>query len=721
MTHREMFGEARWIMPPGSPDAALFRKEFYVCDPQNAQITISGLGYFILYLNGRRVGADEFVPPVSDYHARPDMTLSYPLNNRQHHRIYCMRYDISDYLTTGENVIGVMVGGGFYHQTRRLAEGNMSYGDIKLCFRIEIPGEEIISDGEMLCSKGFFRAANLFHGEAQDFTHFDRRWNTLDADTSDWQKPVFAQPPETDYLIADCPTDKVQETLVPELVKDFGTYSVYRVSRNITGYPVVSCAQPGETVELECAENIHADGTLNNRSVGYGMQRQTATFVTDSETLYHPVFTWFGFRYFTLTNNAKPVEVRVIHADVPVTSAFRCSEPLLNWYSEAFLHTQQCNMHGSIPSDCPHRERLGYTGDGQLTCDAVLTQFDAAAFYRKWIADIEDCQDPETGHVQHTAPFGGGGGGPAGWGGAIIVVPYTYYRHTGDMSLLRRLYPKMQAFVRYIESRCENGLIVREEKDGWCLGEWCTPDKVRIPEPFVNTTMFISQLQMLCFCAHELHEDAEPYLKLIDSHRQAVQKTYAQNGSYCGGVQGADAFALDCGLGDARTLDNLVQKYTTLGEFDTGIFGTPILLRTLFITGHEDLAFALLANCRDGSFDSMRRADATTLWENWNGEASHNHPMFGASTVYLFRYLLGIRQTEGACGMQSFCISPVFPNQLSFAEGHITTPHGKIAVHWHRQADDIRVRIHVCPGVQAVFRTESKELPLTAGENNFTI
>ncbi len=721
MTHRELFGSARWLVPAGSPDAALFRKTFRLHDTRDARITICGLGYFVLYLNGRRVGTDEFVPPVSDYHARPDMTLAYPLNDRQSHRIYCMQYDISSYLTEGENVIAVMVGGGFYHQTRRFAEGNMSYGDVKLCLRIETNEGEIVSDGEMLCSRGFFKSANLFYGEVQDFTGFDRRWNTGDADLTGFEKPLFAEPPQTEFCIAQCPTDKVQETLIPELVRDFGSYSVYRVSRNVTGYPIIKCEKPCRTVELECAENVNEDGTLNNRSVGYGHQRQCATFITDDETLYHPVFTWFGFRYFSLTNNASPVEVRVIHADVPVTASFRCSDPLLNWYCETFIHTQQCNMHGSIPSDCPHRERLGYTGDGQLTCDAVLTQFDAASFYRKWIADIEDCQDAETGHVQHTAPFAGGGGGPAGWGGAIIVVPYTYYRHTGDLALLRRLYPKMLSFVRYMESRCENGLVVREEKDGWCLGEWCTPQKVVIPEPFVNTTMYISQLRMLSFCARKLHESDDTFAALIEAHGSAVRDAYLQDGSFCGGVQGADAFALDCGIGVEGTLPALVRKYQALGEFDTGIFGTPILLRTLFENGYETLAYTLLANRKEGSFDAMRRADATTLWENWNGEASHNHPMFGASTVLLYRYVLGIRQKDGSCGMQSLVISPVFPQGLSFAEGSITVPQGKVSVRWERQSGGIRIQIRLCPGLNAVFRSGEAEHPLAAGENSFTV
>ena len=721
MTHRELFGDARWLIAPGCPDAALFRKSFTVHSADHARITICGLGYFRLTVNGRRVGSDEFVPPVSDYNARSDMTLSYPLNDRQSHRIYVMQYDLSGCLQEGENVLGVAVGGGFYHQTKRLAEGNMSYGDIKLCFRLTTEQDDILSDTDVLCSKGYFRFVNIFHGEVQDFTGFDRAWDTLSADLSGWQNAQTVVPPESEYYIADCPTDRVAQILQPELVKDHGKFSVYRVSRNITGYPVVICEKPGETVQMECAENIFDDGTLNNRSVGYGHQRQCATFVTDSAREYHPEFTWFGFRYFSLTNNARPVAVRVIHADVPVTSSFTCSDDLLNWYHDAFINTQQCNMHGSIPSDCPHRERLGYTGDGQLTCDAVLTQFDAASFYRKWIGDILDCQDAHTGHVQHTAPFAGGGGGPAGWGGAIVVVPYTYFRHTGDLDFLRTVYPNMCKFVEYMESRCEDGLIVREEKDGWCLGEWCTPDPVSIPKPFVNTTLYISQLRQMICCADALGENSKIFEELIRLHSQAVKRRYESNGVFCDGIQGADAFALDCGLGDERTLQSLVSRYTSLGEFDTGIFGTPIVLRVLFENEYADLAYALLANRKDGSFDAMRRGGATTLWENWNGEASHNHPMFGASTLYMYRYLLGIRQRNDTNGMRDFVISPVFPKGLDHASGHITTPYGKLAVQWDREADRIKLQIDICEGIQAELQVNDNKVLLSSGQNYYIL
>lgn len=723
MTHKEIFGDARWLSPEQEADAALFRAVFTAKQGEKATLTICGLGYFIAYINGQRVGTDEFVPPNSDYHDRPNMTLVYPLNDERNFRIYCMRYDVTNLLAEGENVLGVMVGGGFYHQHDRRAEGNVSYGDIKLCYSLQKPSGTVCSDGSVLYQNGFFKKANLYFGETQDYTDFDRKWNTLSARTDGWQRPKNISAPKTEYYIADCPTDKVQAILKPTVVKRFDDYTVYAVEKNCAGYPVIRCDRAGETVTLECAEELAEDGNLDNTSVGYGEQRQTATFVTDGEREYHPYFCWYGLRYFSVTNNAEPIEVRVIHADVPLTADFVCSDDTLNWYQRAFINSQQGNMHGCIPSDCPHRERLGYTGDGQLACDAVMTQFDAKRFYRKWIADIRDCQDPNTGHVQHTAPFAGGGGGPAGWGGAIITVPWIYYKHYGDKAMLSWMYPRMEKFAEYMESRCADGIIVREEKDGWCLGDWCTPQKIAIPEPFVNTAMYIDQLGMLCDAAEVLGKDCTRYKQWIATHREALAEKYfgAETNSCLDGLQGADAFALSCGIGNEATLDNLVKKYTQLGELDTGIFGTYILLNELYKSGHGNLATALLANKNTVSFETMRRAGATTLWEDWDGRSSHNHPMFGASTLYLFTYILGIRQQDCSTCFDRVVIEPCFADCLTFAKGHITTPHGKISVDWKKENGKIFVSVDLCDGVYATFRHGGSEKMLCIGHNELTI
>ncbi|MBQ8574516.1 MAG: family 78 glycoside hydrolase catalytic domain [Clostridia bacterium] len=724
MTHKQLFSDARWICPKSDADAALFRATFMNNKAQSAEITICGLGYFILYVNGERVSDDEFAPAYTDYHNRPDMRLSYPLNDIWSHRIHVMKYDITEFLREGENVLGVMVGGGFYHQLLRKGEGDVSYGRIKLCYKIDFEdGTSVLSDRNTLYKKGFFIESNIFHGERHDYSRFDRKWNTLEAQMHGWATPDVVTVPLTEFYIQDCPSDKVVEALKPELVKRFDTYSVYKVERNVTGYPVIRCDGVGERIWYECAEELAPDLNIDNISVGYNHQRQRFFAITDgSKELYHPYFCWHGFQYFSLSNNAEPVEVRVIHTDIKKTSSFECSDETLNWLYKAFINTQEGNTHGCIPSDCPHRERLGYTGDGQLTCDAVMTEFDAEAMYRKWIEDIKDCQDVETGHVQHTAPFAGGGGGPAGWGGAMIIVPYNFYRHYGDIKALEDVYPNMAKFVKYMESRCENGLVVREEKDGWCLGDWCTPERIAIPEPFVNTTLFIIQLKMLVYLCKVLDVDTAEYEKLIKEHTEAVKREYADgDGGFIGGLQGADTFAAECGAGDERTIAKLVGKYTDLQQFDTGIFGTYSLLNVLYQSGNGDLATELLSNKNEVSFETMRKWGASTLWENWNGESSHSHPMFGASTLYLFREILGIKQTETSVRYNEVVIEPVFAKCLDFAKGHITTPHGKIAVEWKRDGEKVEVKINLCDGVKSVFKNNGNTQELVAGENKIRV
>ena len=158
MKHREVFGEARWLSPRSNLDAALFRSEIEIKnDFQKAELTVCGLGWFIFFINGKRVGSDEFVPAYSDYHERPNMDLVYPLNDEQTHRIYVMKYDVTKYLHTGKNILAAAVGGGYYHQTVRKAEGNMNYGAIKLCYKLDVDGESFYSNRkDVVFSSGFF-------------------------------------------------------------------------------------------------------------------------------------------------------------------------------------------------------------------------------------------------------------------------------------------------------------------------------------------------------------------------------------------------------------------------------------------------------------------------------------------------------------------------------------------------------------------------------------
>lgn len=728
MTHTDIFKSAKWIMPAQDLTSAIFRGTFNIDNKDcTTEINICGLGYFILYINGKRVSDDEFVPAYSDYipRDRENMKLAYPLKDVMDNRIYCLNYNISSYVHEGENVIGVLLGGGYFHQFDRVAEGVMDYGNIRLCYKIKSGENEFFSDENVKYKQGFIKKSSLFYGEVHDYNGFDYNWNTSDFKNENWLSPVVCEGMEDIpmYFQFSHP-DKVANIYKPVKIKDFGDYSIYDTGINTTGYVVVKCSEAGELVRLQFAENINDDCTLNFTSAGYDHQIACDEFVTDGITeRLQPYLLWHGFRYFSLSSNAVPLEVREIYTSAQVSSDFECSDEKLNWFYKTYVHTQLCNTHSSVMTDCPHRERLGYTGDGQLCAMTGMLTFDLKDTYKKWIYDIIDCQDKTTGHVQHTAPFGGGGGGPIGWGGAILTVPYYYFKQYGDLEFLKECYPFMKKFTRYIESRCEDGIIVREEDKGWCLGDWCAPEKIAIPEPFVNTTMYVAQLKMLAELEGYLGVDNSETVTLVASHQKALKDNYPcdKKGSVLGGIQGADAFSCYAGTDDDKTFETIKEKYNELGMFDTGIFGTYILSKVLFERGAGDIAVSLLASEKDVSFDYMKRNGATTLWENWNGEASHNHPMFGAAVQFLFECILGITQRDDSFGYNKILIRPAMLSGIDSAKGYITTIKGKISVEYKKNNGKTEFVIDLPDNVSADFDFGGFYQVLKSGVNKIAV
>ena len=296
-----------------------------------------------------------------------------------------------------------------------------------------------------------------------------------------------------------------------------------------------------------------------------------------------------GSGIFQVFGEAEPEAVVVIHTDLAVTSSFSCGNEVLNWLFDSMMRTYLGNLHLGVPSDCPHRERLGYTGDGQLVCETGLLLTDSASVYAKWVQDIADGQDPDSGHVQHTAPFYGGGGGPGGWGCAIVEVPWQLYRHDGDKRILERYWPNMLKYIEYMLRHSANGLVVSEEEGGWCLGDWCAPPETVLPIPFVNTWFLVRSMGRMQEMAEVLGSGyAFPFETELSTAKAAMVRSYydpARN-TFCEGLQGADAFALDIGLGNPDLLTAMVRRYEESGVIDTGIFGTEVLLRVLFESGH---------------------------------------------------------------------------------------------------------------------------------------
>lgn len=716
MTQTEMFKTAKWIDCENGTEAPVFLKKFNAVKGENAVITICGLGVFDIHINGKRVSDDLLVPCTSQYSYRDMSKWSYPIFDDLSFRTYCVKYDISGYLADGENVMEIMLGGGFYHQDLRLSEGNVTYGTPKLCYLIEKGDELIISDETTLCHPGYFRRCNLYYGEFQDFSACPSE--------SDFLPSRIIDTPETEFCLQTAPADKVVETI--DELTFLGEYDVaryYDCGINTVGRVALKCEIPGEYVKIEYAEEIGGDEYFGIHFSDCG--RYTDEFITsETQSEYKTRFGWQGFRYFRIYGKAEPVRVDVIHTDIKVTSSFESDNEVLNWLYKTYIHTQLCNIHCAIPSDCPHRERLGYTGDGQLCAHSGMLLFDSREFYRKWLYDISDSQCKKSGHVQHTAPFMGGGGGPCGWGGAIVEVPYRYYKIYGDKSVLEEFYPKILRYFEYLDNHSFAGLVFSEEKGGWCLGDWLPPTPIQIPETYVNTCLYIRFLQQTIEIAEIIgkQNDIPAFEEKIAKIKEAVNAAYYsfQQRSYCGDINGASSLALDVGLGDDRVKAKVIEKYTGNCQYDTGIIATDVLTRYLFDIGENQLAFDLLTNGNDVSFSHMMKSGATTIWENWNGQSSRNHPMFGAVTQLLFTRLLGIKQTDDSAGFEKIIISPVFVNGMDFAKGSIETVNGKISAEYHIDGDTAQVKVFADERIDARFICGDKNEKFS-GEATFNV
>ena len=541
---------------------------------------------------------------------------------------------------------------------------------------------------------------------------------------SGFQNVIKAPAHETQFFVQDCPADRAERAIKPVKLFDLGEVSIYNMGENISGYPVVAATVDGANITVRCSEEINPDGTLNFDSCDRGQIQKDEYRNAKKGEECMPWFTWHGFRYFELTNNAEPVRCEVVHSDCAVTSSFESDSEMLNWLYDAYIRTQLSNMHSGVPSDCPHIERLGYTGDGQLCCEAAMMLLDSQKFYKKWLEDISDCQSIGNGHVQHTAPFMGGGGGPAGWGGAIAVVPYEMYKIYGDKETFRRYLPKILRYFDYLDSRSSGGLVCREEEGGWCLGDWCPPEQITICEPFVNTALYVKQMMMTKEASEAIGESETAAMleKRIEEKKQAILNAYysPQTGSFIGDAQGSNSFAVDIGLGGERAFNNTKKKYDAADAFDTGIFGTDILTRVLFERGCADTAFRLLTSTGKGSFYNMKTQGATTIWENWDGERSHSHPMFGAVTRYLFSFILGITQEKNSAGYEKIVIAPQIPDGLNRASGHITTVRGEIAVSFVRTEREMDFYVTVPQKAWFTYGSDC-EYELWEGENHIHI
>lgn len=693
-----------------------FRKEFNVSKTIKSAIAhVSGLGFYELHLNGKKVGDQVLAPAVTNYDTRSLKRLLYPYDDQSTQRVLYNTFDVLAYLSKNNNTIGIQLGNGWYNQRDRRVEGDMWYDAPRLIFQLELTYQDgsksiVSSDNTWKTNDGPLLHDGIFTGEKYDARLEFNNWDKNGFNDQSWKQALLVRPPTGKLHPQTAPFDKIIRTIKPTYdgIKKDSIYE-YHLEETVSGWASLRVqGKAGSQIKIRY---------ITEEAEDYG---QYDTYILKGKGIeyWEPKFTWHAFRKIEVISNdvkldKESITIKEVRTAVDNVSSFECSNPFFNLINESYLRTQKANLHGSISSDCPHRERLGYTGDGQANMESALYSFNLTQFYQKWITDIDDARNKKTGFVTHTAPFGGGGGGPA-WGSAYVIMPWLYYNYYGDRSILEQHYNGMKQWVTYLQTRTDKtGLVVKEEPNGWCLGDWCTPTDIQIPDPLVNTAYFYHVADVMAKVAGKLGKtkDQQAFITIGNQIKRDFNKAYfnASKGTYWEGRQGADVFALAFGLVPEdkyqSVLNTMLEHLKTINyHFDTGILGTPLLLKVLAQNGKHDIIYKIMNQKDFPSFGYLLDPKNSTLWESWNGDGSKSHPMFGSVVEWFYSGVAGIKVDPKSPGMQHFMIAPQNISELTYCKSSYKSRYGNIRSEWkHDASGKWKVLIEVPENSSATF------------------
>jgi alpha-L-rhamnosidase len=698
------------------PPAPLLRKEFSIEKKvSSAVVYVTGLGYFELYLNGDKVGEDVLVPNQTNYGKRPQLAqaeIHLPDNFREYKVMY-MAYDVMDMVKQGSNALGGILGNGFYNPAKFWTA---AYGSPRFICQLHLVyddgSEEVItSDESWKASKSPILMDMVYYGETYDARLDQPGWCTANFDDSSWETVSIREAPYGKLVAHTVHPDRVTEKFEPLSIEKLGE-GHYRVDfgTEISGWVRLNNVEgsAGQQVDIKFNGNEYSG---DNKYI----------FAGEGPESYAPRFNWFVFSGVEITGwpgelRPEHLTAEAVNTFIKPSAEFETSNELFNTINTIWRRSQTDNMHGGVASDCPHRERSAYTGDGQIACITVLHNYDARNFYHKWVQDMLGAQNEETGYVPNGAPWQPGcGGGPA-WGAAICVIPWEYYMHFGSLDMLEDNYEGMKGYIRYMKTWTdEEGIMFskRTAKDGsilkWFnLGEWVPPGEM-IPDEMVHTfyLWYCSDIAAHTASILGLDNESAGYRLLAEETKLAFQKRFYDNvnGSY--GDAGGNILALRMGVPEsqyekvvAALKDGIIKSD---GHLDTGIIGTRFYFEVLAEHGLNQLAYEAMNKRTEPGFGHWIELGSTTTREQWSERGSHNHPMFGGGLAWFYRNLAGMQADPDQPGYRHIIFRPQPVDDMEFVSYFNQTSYGRAGIRWKNEADAFVMEVEVPVGCTATI------------------
>ena len=693
------------------------RKTFKLAKPvAKARLFVTALGLYQVHLNAQRVGDSVFAPEWTDYSKR----IRYQV------------HDVTTMLKSGDNVLAGLVGTGWYCGHIGLG-GFKQYGKIPaLLAQLEVTYtdgsmEQVVSDDSWKTSASPILASDFMKGENYDARLEVNGWNAVGLDDSAWMKanarqetprPLQSQVAEPVRKICEIPAIAITEPTPGCWTFDFG--------QNMVGYVRLKVSAPaGSKLTLRHAEVLNPDGTLYTRNLRSAASVDTYICKGGGVETFQPHFTFHGFRYVELSGlSAKPtldaLTGVVVASDTPRTGEFACSDPRINQLYSNICWGQRGN-YLSLPTDCPQRdERLGWMGDAQVFVRTATYNSDVAAFFSRWLVDVDDAQ--RDGAFTDVSPGTSCSAGTPAWADAGVICPWTIYHVYGDLRLLEQHYPAM---LRWIEwCRIHSSDLLRTKDRGGDYGDWLSIG-ADTPKDLIGTAYFAYSTGLVAQAAKALGktEDAAKYTQLFQEIKAAFNKKYVTaDGRIQGNTQCCYVMALKFDLLSdemrAKAVQYLVEGIAAKNtHLSTGFVGVSYLLPVLTQAGQLDTVFKLFLQDTFPSWLFSVKHGATTIWERWDGWTpekgfqdpgmnSFNHYSLGSCGEWMFASLAGI-DTDGP-GFKKLLIRPTPGPGISWVKASYDSINGKIATSWKTQGGTFSLDVSIPPNTTATVYVPAK-------------
>ena len=674
---------------------AQFRKEFKIDRPVSAaRLYISAAGSYQAFINGHRAGSDVLTPGYTDFGKR----------------IYYQTYDVTASLRQGRNVLGALLGPGWYGSPMTWMGQAYLFAPPPLRLIAQLEIEHPDGTRETIATGPSWRTAQspilnstIYGGETFDARLERDGWDTTSYSDTAWQPAEKAQaPPGALVAQIDRPPQVILQVRAKSVTPHDRSY-IFDLGQNIAGWATLKVSGPaGTRVRMRFAEILNPDGSIYTKNLRGAEATDTYVLRGSGTEIYSPHFTFHGFRYVEVSGLGAPPTLDTITGDVvssvddAPTGRLNTSSDLVNHMWEVGLWGQRANFL-SVPTDCPQRdERLGWMGDAGVFWRTGAYNFDTEAFSEKFMHDVSDAQT-SAGAFTNVSPDQlrtMNRLGVPGWGDAGIIVPWTTWIHYGDVGIIRQNWDAMQRWMQFIEADSPGYLRKRD----WIEGDWLAPDN-RTPKDLIATAYWAMISRMMSEMAHAIgkEDDAARYAELYKKISTAFQLAYiSEDGHVKSDTQTSYVLALQAGLIPERlratAVSYLAKDILARQHLSTGFLGTPFLLYALSENGRPDLAYQLLLTTTYPSWGYMLSKGATTWWERWNSDTgnpamnSFNHYAFGSVVAWVYRSVAGIDTDRLAPGFHSIVIHPHLDPRITHAHGEYDSVYGTITTDWHSTA-----------------------------------